>query len=78
MEALIDKEEAYESEEDTESEKEEEWDINIENEKSFWSKTIITYMIYLPKNCPYCHKETFRMQKNLKKYYKSILFIMYS
>ena len=48
MEALIDKEEAYESEEDSESEKEEEWDINIENEKSFWSKTIIPNMIYLP------------------------------
>ena len=61
MEAFIEKEDGNKTEEEIEPEIDDELDINLEKEKSFWSIIIIPNMIYIPEKCHFCHRKTFKV-----------------
>ena len=42
------------------------WGLAFGVEKNFWQNTIIPNMIYLPKICPLCKKESFRIYEKKK------------
>ena len=41
-------------------------DLNLENERNYWSKYIIKNYIYLPDNCPMCKKTNIKIANNKK------------
>jgi len=51
---------------DSDNEQEGEWPINSKDEKIFWNKILIPNLIYLPKYCPKCKRNTFSVNENQK------------
>ena len=63
----IEGEEENISEDNSDDELDYKWKIKYENEKIFWTKTVLPELIYNPTICPKCkkkHIEYMRKEKN--------------
>ena len=59
MEDLINKKEII-------SDTEKEWKISFNKEKLFWQQIIISNLVYISTNCPYCKIKQYELLKRKK------------
>ena len=60
MEDILISSDESSDEKNLQRESEEDWSININDEKIFWRNIMIPNLLYPPNICPYCYKNGFR------------------